>query len=103
MCEKSFCEGENWYVLWDESRLEFEDKSILNVKSGGYNNGNLMKCGKTSKVSIQTFCIINWNKYFLFTKSNLVCLFVTEEILDSITVDSRQGSLAKPLYSKLSI
>lgn len=49
MCEKSFCEGENWYVLWDESRLEFEDKSILNVKSGGYNNGNLMKCGKTSK------------------------------------------------------
>ena len=37
--------------LWDESRLEFEDKSILNVKSGGYNNGNLMKCGKTSKVS----------------------------------------------------
>ena len=48
MCEKSFCEGENWYVLWDESRLEFEDKSILNVKRGGYNNGNLMKCGTTS-------------------------------------------------------
>ena len=26
------------------------------------------------------------------------CLFVTEEILYSITADSRQGSLAKPLY-----
>ena len=26
------------------------------------------------------------------------CLFVTEEILYTITADSRQGSLAKPLY-----
>ena len=68
MCEKSFCEGENWYVLWDESRLEFEDKSISKVKSGGYNNGNLMKCGN---VKYPNFLYYNQlNK--VFCESNLI-------------------------------